>query len=480
MLIKRIRLSILTIFKIMNIKKLAYITIFSLLLISSTHISTAPIKAANSYITEVNQDNNNQLLRVSLDSQDNNNVLIYLFTSKANTSVQDKYYGKKSYVIDLPDTVIATTNNINLHKVSDIIANVKIVPFLDTTNPLSPGMARIMIDSKIPDLTYKIIVKSIEVSNNKQEAGSAKIYYPPQAEVTEPQNMAFFTPLDKKSIPEIPQNPPSELSFDEDFTRTLAQGNPQDKTKLQVSPPADSIIPPLDNDMVQNLPEVGNVVPPGTDAEAPDQEGQSPQPRPQEASDSIKSSIPKNIASIIWPICLIVLFLMALTAFFILREMKKQNQKRVKNKIPTSPVVNIEEYNDIKEFSDFEEIEEVDIQAALKRREERAAGIEPFGDEIEEVVVVDTSELSPNKAVYLIEFTGTYSLIGTVDNEVTVLTTFHQGEIEIIDGKAPAIEVSKEGNVIGKEIYLVKIGNWQAIVMAENGSLSLHSNLSAP
>lgn len=432
---------------------------------------------------ELLNKNINKLLRVSLEPAGNNNVNVYLYTSKSDPEIDKKYYGKNGYVIDLPGTQIATTGNINLSKVSELVSKVNIVPFINTDNPQAAGMARVILDTRVPDLNIKVIIKPVNISNNlsdKPENTSARVYYPPGVELNQPQSMAFFTPLEEKDEPEsIDPVIPYDYMIDQKLPPLIAQGYDDPRTKLQVSPPPEAR-PSVDPDNLEFLPDIGDVAQSQPSEEV--QEGESPQPVPATTDDAIKSAIPKDVAGFIWPVCLVFIVILIAVALFILKQIKNEQARRRQKTpgIPTSPVINTTGLDTIQEMADFEEIEEIDLQEALRRKEARIASSDPFTEEVEEITVVDTKAFNKDKVLYLIRFSGMLSLIGTVDGDVTVLITFTKGELDHLASEQMILEVTKEGNVLGKEIYLVKIADWQGVVMSEDNKLSFHTNLSAP
>lgn len=443
------------------------------LLIIGLNIIT--LKACYGYTAsfqDIKQGSTNQLLRISLEPTNNrDSVNVYLFTSLPNPQIQEKSYEDGTYIIELEDTSIATTNNINIQKVSDVIANVKIVPFIDTGEPSSTGIIRVIINSKVSNIKFKTIVKAVKLSGSNN-AVTSKVYYPPKKEIDQPQNLAFFTPLDEDTLSKIPKE------------RLIAQTNTQDPsiipeipnnqdTKLKVNPPPDSIPPVVDNNSVQSLPSVGSSVAPVANNDTGNQEGQSPQPAPTVSGSGVETVWPKNISRIVGSVCGIFLALMLLFAIMIIKSIRKQ--KKVKQQSFSSPPSIPYETDPASTLEGLEPIKETDLHEP--RVDTVLDNKDPFVDEVEEIEVIDSTEINGNKALYFVQFMNNLALIGIVDGEVTVLNNFKPGEIIETPEHPLKMIVSKEGVIVGKEIYLVKISNWQGVVSSENNTLTFHSNL---
>lgn len=470
----------------MNNKKLKFFWAISILLIGLNIFSPSHSSAYTSNLQNLNNNTENQLLRVSLNpSSVKNEVNINLFTSSSRPKLSKQRINNSEYIIELADTTIATTNNINLEKVSDLVSNVRLVPFINTDNPSQTGMTRIIINTKNPSINFNVVVKSISLSNNADNKVSSKIYYPPKAE--EPnnaQNMAFYTPLDDSTTSNLPlEETVDKKLIAQDFS-TIPEIPRNDTTKLEVSPPGGSVPPPLDDSSVQNLPDLGSPVtpamPPAVSSNSTTQPVQSPQP-PVEQPERMESAIPPNIAQILSLVCGLFIAGLITVAYIVVREIGKQK----KNKAAKINNTNIEPNKDA--YADLELLEEIEIESPVKAdhkshtsstpvQEIEHENSSPFGEDIEEVDLIDSVDLNEEKTLYLVNFSDSIALIGLVNEEVTVLNRFAPHETPKLPAK---IELKKEGTIVGKDIYHVKIGTWEAVLSSENGSLSLHTNLTS-
>lgn len=438
-----------------------------LILVGSVNINTGLTLAYTATIDQLKQGSTNQLLRVSFEpSSGLNAVNVYLYTSESDPSIQEKNYNNNSYVIDLNNTMVATTNNINLQKVADIISNVKITPFINTSNPESSGMTRIVIDTKIPDVKFNLIVKPVKVNKNNTANVTAKIYYPKSDQPTEPQNMAFFTPLDEKTTSKIPKEKILEDIRPDDYSY-ISQLPVNEDSKLKVSPPIEAITPGSNLTNTQNLPEMPSSITPPNTEDGANQEGQSPQPPPQNTG-SIQTVWPKDLSKTVGLILGPIIAFLILILLIIVKKLKKK--PKMQKHQGSDPYINA---GDQPNIEGLEPIKDINLEEPSKN----GNGYSPFNSDVDEVHVIDSAEIDDKKALYLIKFEENLSLIGAVDDDVTVLNNFAPHEL-IESPEIPLnISVSKEGVIVGKEIYLIKISNWQGVVTAEDDVLSFHSNL---
>ncbi|MEW5818680.1 MAG: hypothetical protein AB1782_00690 [Cyanobacteriota bacterium] len=441
-------------------------------------------------IDEFNTQNANQLLRVSLEPvKAKNEVNVYLFTSEKNPGLNKMDYDHDSYVIELFDSLIATTNNINLKKVSDLISNVRLVPFINTSNPAAPGMIKIIIDAKKSDIKYNVIVKPIQLSEEKPSQVSSKMYYPPSREPNQPQSMAFYTPLDNKTIAQLPPESKKDnlISQNPDVMPEV----PRDD-KLRVSPPNENTnLPAIDNKEVQNLPEIGTTVEPvantSTNPTTPGQESQSSQPEPGVPNNQVQTVLPQEISKWLTVGCGFFIAVIITIAYAVVKEMRKAREKKAKQKKEGSPLPPpMPEASE--EIDGLEPIDEIVVKEPIVQQipheplippdlmeEETVNSISaPFGEEVEEVNLIDSVDINDNQSIYLVEVSGKFVLIGLINENVIVLNNFQPYELP---KKNIVISLSKEGTIVGKDIYHIKIGNWEGVISSENDNISLHSNL---
>lgn len=465
----------------MNINKIKLLLLTLFILLSASSFSIEKSYSYTSTLQEMERSSSNQLLRVSLEPcADNKTVNVNLYTSNGSPTVKEKDYGDSSYIIELDNTVIATSNNISTDNVSSLIKNVKVVPYLNTSNPLMPGMARVIINAKQQGVNYKVNLKQINTPKVASNSVKAKVYYPKKAKNEEAQNLAFFSPLDEKTLSDIPEE---ELLFG---NRYLAQATPQSTPRLQLSPPTNSQneikLPGLEEVVNPSGPVGVSTIPPtevpapGTppanpQATTPGQEGQAPQPAPSASQqppqlpqeNAAKPLIPPNILSMLTIVCPVIVFLVLLIAGIGILKLIKSKKKSPSKQ--SSEAIGLK---DIKESAQMDDLED-----PYSSRQSMQA----FNEEIEEIEVIDNASINGNKNIYLVQFCGKLSLIGSVNDNIFVLNTFHPDEFARIPQNQLHIIASKEGSALGKEIYLVKIANWQGVVIAEANQLSLHTDL---
>lgn len=397
----------------------------------------------------------NQLLRVSVEpTPTKDNFNIYLYTSSSNPMIQQKYSSEKTFLIDLNNTTIATTNNIKLDKISDTISGVRLVPYINTNNPSSSSSARIIIESKESNTVYNIIVKPVKLLNSTNtDLKMAKIMYPPQTDTIKPQSMAFFTPIDKTTTNKMPKE---SLSM-KNYSRLLVQLPEVPDDKLKVTPPNS-----YDSSFPEKLPDVSKSVTPVV-AEDSHRGTESPQPPPKAASDGVKTIIPKQIAQILTCVFGIILIVIIVFIVFILKTLKKSRGKNAQP-VKTSDTPGIQ-------------LDNMQYQQPVKDTPiatQENLSPDPFVDDVEEIEVIDCAELPMEKMLYLIKCNNNLALVGSVNEDVTIINTFTPDSFTL---ESLNIEVTKEGNALGKEIYSVKVQNWHGIVYFENNTFTLHTNI---
>lgn len=450
--------------------------VLSLFLISINLFLPAECVAFAATLQDFQMQESNQLLRVAFEpSQYNNEVNVYLYTSSSNPVVKERKPEDKSYTIELLDTLIATTNNINLQKVSNLVSGVKIVPFINTNSPKQTGMTRVIIDTKVPGVKFNVIVKSINLPGQSLDKVSSKIYYPPKDEVNQPQNMALFTPLDEKTIAQLPPEDANK-KFLAQNPSTIPEVPTSESERLRISPPAGTTPPLIDNSTVQNLPDVSTPATAGANTTTPAQEGEAPQPEPNIPAGGVDTVLPPQLSKWLTVGCGFVIALLLTVAYIVVREMGKQ-RKSSKKKAGASlppPVVGFGEELEGMEPVDEVKIRELPESSSSNVQEDRVMTSAPFGEEVEEVNLIDSYDISNNKSIYLVDVTENIALIGLVNEEVIVLNTFQPHEI---DPRNVRINISKEGTIVGKDIYHLKIGKWEAVLSSEGDHLSIHSNL---
>lgn len=486
-----------------------------LLAIGITIVSPEISSATTTRIDQLKTNTTNQLLRVSLEpGYSSNEVNVYLYTTNSTPVLNERYLTKDIYAIELLNTTIATTNNINISSVKDKVGSVKIVPFINTSKPLKTGLARIILKTKSPKTKYNIIVKPIEIKVDNKKEVTTQVYYPPEKESHQPQSMAFFEPPDNKMLAQLPEETLIAQDPDE-----IPEIDINEDDKLTVSPKNEP--PPVfEEDSVNNLPDIGSPVtsptpvpdqaqdlPGETAPTTPAQGSQNPPPEPTVDQKPV-SVWPKDIAKIVQCVCLPIVILLGFTiCVLILKVIRGGKQKQAFDSIkgmqgqPGSgegpPVEGFEpieegvepEPQEMQNYSpDEPQPLPADIASKLSNEDEASiipeaapagmseeVAVDPFAEDVEEVILIDSFDISDTKSLYLVEAIGSIALMGVIGEEVMVLNKFQAHELP--SGPQKMI-VSKEGTIIGKEIYHVKINGWEGVVASENNHLTLHTDLS--
>lgn len=477
----------------MTYKKFLKLLFFGALLISLNNSLPSECWGYATTLQEMSQQDATQLLRVSLEPAENRDTVnVYLYTSDKYPVIKEKNNSTSAHIIELYDTGISTTNNINTQRVSSLVSNVKIVPYINTSNPGSVNMTRVIIKPKVPGVKYNVFVKTLKTSGQAKNKISAKVYYPPKLNNNLPQSMAIFSPLDDDLLAQLPpekaSNPGSVPTAPPIDTTNNAPVVPTD-SKLKVNPPQ-TLSAPVAPQNVQNLPEISGTpvgtqtvppnlspsVPPSNAAttalEEPTQGVEAPQPPPKNTQETIKTSLSQPVALALMVLSGLFLLIAMFVVFMIFKKLRDKKKQKAINLAVEQENTSIP--------AGFEELDTSTVSVGSSSGTDYSIKTTTINgtliDEVEEVVVLDGFVISETKSVFLVKFMDSISLVSSVDNEVTVLYNFASYEVS---DKNLEIKITEKYKVTGKEMIEISIGDWKAVLASENNHVSLNNVISS-